>query len=80
VRRNVRILRRLEVGAPPVAEGVLHLPVGRGGRLATERLEEQALEPARLVLAGLQLAAGQLEEGGAELEQEDVRQTVLVDQ
>lgn len=38
VRRNIRILRRLKVGAPPVADGVLDDPVLLDAVLSAERL------------------------------------------
>lgn len=38
VRRNIRILRRLKVGTPPVADGVLDDPVLFDAILSAERL------------------------------------------
>lgn len=43
-------------------------------------LRQQALQTFHLILAGAQFTAGQLEERGAQLEQQHMRQTVLVDE
>ena len=80
VRRDVGVLGWLEVWSPPVPDGVLDHPLGGRAVRPAQGAGHQPLESLHLVLARLQLPAGQLEERRPQLEQQDVRQAMLVDQ
>jgi hypothetical protein len=80
--------KRLKVRPPPLRETVADLPVVVHAvarvelprvRRRREALVEAALEPVELVLARLEVVAGELEERVRDLEHEDVRVPVVVD-
>lgn len=73
----------LEVGAPPLGQAVADLPVALGLAVAQaadgrEAVVEAVLEALDLVVLGLEVVPGQLEEGVGDLEHQDVRVVVLV--
>ena len=78
-----RVHEGLEVGAPPLSEAVANLPVGLLLALAkaadgSQALVQALLEALGLIILGLEVVAGQLEEGVCDLQHEDVRVVVLV--
>lgn len=73
----------LEVGAPPLGKAVADVPVAGGLAVSQaadrgQALVEPGLETNELVVVGLQVIAGQLEESVGDLEHQDVRVVVLV--
>lgn len=81
--RHKGVHESLEVGAPPLSEAVADLPIGLFLALAQaahgrEPLVQALLESFDLVVLGLEIISGELEEGVGYLEHEDVRVVVLV--
>ena len=84
MRRDERIHKRLEIGAPPLGQRVADLPLivnalARKLRAnGSKALVQTRLEALDLVVLGPQVVAGQLEEGVGDLQHQDVRVVVLV--
>lgn len=85
----------LEVWPPKLADHVAHLPLVRASavllalhdavaglarRVGSEAEVHARLEPFLVALVRLEVVAGELEEGRADLDEEDVRVAVLVDE
>lgn len=78
-----RVHEGLEVGAPPLGKAVADVPVPLGLAVAQaadggQALVQALLEAVNLVVLGLEIVAGQLEECICNLQHEDVGMIVLV--